>query len=105
MSVLERLYQTIQDRKDADPTVSYTAKLFSKGTGRIAQKVGEEAVETIIAATAGDKDHVISESADLLYHLCVLWANAGVCPDDVFHVLEQREGISGIAEKNTRPKE
>ena len=62
MSVLERLYQTIQDRKDADPTVSYTAKLFSKGTGRIAQKVGEEAVETIIAATAGDKDHVISES-------------------------------------------
>ena len=103
--VLQRLFQTIQSRKDADPQSSYTAKLFSKGTSRIAQKVGEEAVETLIAAVAKDKEHVISESADLLYHLCVLWANAGVCPDDVFNALEQREGISGIAEKNARPKE
>ena len=103
--ILQRLFHTIESRKDADPQTSYTAKLFSKGTSRIAQKVGEEAVETLIAAVAKDKPHVISESADLLYHLCVLWANAGICPDDVFNALEQREGISGIAEKNARPKE
>ena len=103
--VLERLFQTIESRRDADPQVSYTAKLFSKGTQRIAQKVGEEAVETVIAAIAKDKEHVVSESADLLYHLCVLWADAEVKPADVFQTLEKREGVSGIAEKNARPKE
>ena len=103
--VLERLFDTVESRKEADPQTSYTAKLFCKGTQRIAQKVGEEAVETVIAAVAKDKEHVISESADLLYHLCVLWADAGVRPDDVFHTLENREGVSGIAEKNARPKE
>ena len=104
-SVLLRLFETVESRKAADPAVSYTAKLFSKGTKRIAQKVGEEAVETVIAAVAEDPEHIISESADLLYHLCVLWANAGVHPDQVFRTLEQREGISGITEKNSRPKE
>ena len=103
--VIERLFQTIESRRGADPQTSYTAKLFSKGTQRIAQKVGEEAVETVIAAVAGDKEHVVSESADLMYHLCVLWADAGVRPEDVFQTLEKREGISGIAEKNSRPKE
>ena len=103
--VLQRLFETIESRKGGDPEVSYTAKLFLKGTQRIAQKVGEEAVETVIAAVAKDKKHVVSESADLLYHLCVLWADAGVRPDDVFQTLEQREGVSGIAEKNARPKE
>ncbi|MBR1777483.1 MAG: phosphoribosyl-ATP diphosphatase [Alphaproteobacteria bacterium] len=103
--VLQRLFMTIQSRRNADPQASYTAKLFSRGTQRIAQKVGEEAVETVIAAVSKDREHVISESADLLYHLCVLWADAGVCPDDVFHTLEQREGVSGIAEKQARPKE
>jgi len=103
--VIERLFQTIESRKKADPQISYTAKLFSKGTQRIAQKVGEEAVETVIAAVAKDKEHVISESADLLYHLCVLWANAEVKPADVFQTLEKREGVSGITEKNARPKE
>ena len=103
--VLERLFLTIESRRGADPQTSYTAKLFSKGTQRIAQKVGEEAVETVIAAVAKDKEHVISESADLLYHLCVLWADAGVRPADVFQTLEKREGVSGIAEKNARPKE
>ena len=103
--VIERLFQTIESRRGADPQTSYTAKLFSKGTRRIAQKVGEEAVETVIAAVAGDKEHVVSESADLMYHLCVLWADAGVRPEDVFQTLEKREGISGIAEKNSRPKE
>lgn len=103
--VLQRLFATIESRKGGDPETSYTAKLFCKGTGRIAQKVGEEAVETVIAAVARDKEHIVSESADLLYHLCVLWADAGICPDDVFRTLEKREGISGIAEKNARPKE
>ena len=103
--VLERLFHTIESRRGSDPQISYTAKLFSKGTQRIAQKVGEEAVETVIAAVAKDKEHVISESADLLYHLCVLWADAEVQPADVFQTLEKREGVSGIAEKNARPKE
>lgn len=103
--VLNRLFTTIQSRKGGDPATSYTAKLFAKGTGRIAQKVGEEAVETVIAAVSRDTAHVATESADLLYHLCVLWADAGIRPDDVFNVLEQREGISGIAEKAARPKE
>lgn len=103
--VLNRLFATIQSRKGGDPATSYTAKLFAKGTGRIAQKVGEEAVETVIAAVARDTAHVAAESADLLYHLCVLWADAGISPDDVFNVLEQREGVSGITEKAARPKE
>lgn len=103
--VLERLFHTVENRKGADPQTSYTAKLFSKGTQRIAQKVGEEAVETVIAAVAKDREHIVSESADLLYHLCVLWANAGVRPEEVFQTLEKREGVSGIAEKNARPKE
>ena len=103
--VLERLFRTVESRKTADPQTSYTAKLFHKGTTRIAQKVGEEAVETVIAAVAKDKEHVVSESADLLYHLCVLWADAGIDPADVFQTLENREGVSGIAEKNARPKE
>lgn len=103
--VLNRLFAVVQSRKDGDPETSYTAKLFERGTARIAQKVGEEAVETVIAAVSGDAAHVATESADLLYHLCVLWANAGVTPDDVFGVLEQREGVSGIAEKASRKKE
>ena len=103
--VLHRLFKTIESRKTASPQTSYTAKLFSQGTSRIAQKVGEEAVETVIAAVAKDKEHVISESADLLYHLCVLWADADISPKDVINILEKREGVSGIAEKNARPKE
>lgn len=103
--VLNRLFAVIQSRRGGDSKTSYTAKLFEKGTNRIAQKVGEEAVETVIAAVSGDASRVAAESADLLYHLCVLWADAGVTPDDVFDVLEQREGVSGIAEKDSRPKE
>lgn len=103
--ILDRLFETIAARKTADPTVSYTAKLFSRGRARIAQKVGEEAVETVIAAAANDTAHIITESADLLYHLLVLWADAGIRPEQVWQTLESREGISGIAEKNSRPKE
>lgn len=103
--ILERLFDTISDRKTADPTTSYTAKLFSRGRARIAQKVGEEAVETVIAAATNDTAHIVSESADLLYHLLVLWADADIRPEQVWQTLEAREGISGIAEKNSRTKE
>lgn len=103
--ILEHLFDTISDRKTADPTTSYTAKLFSRGRARIAQKVGEEAVETVIAAATNDTAHIVSESADLLYHLLVLWADADIRPEQVWQTLEAREGISGIAEKNSRKKE
>ncbi len=100
--VLDDLYATIAARRGADPTTSYTAKLFDRGRGKIAQKVGEEAVETVIAAITEGPDKVVSESADLLYHLLVLWADAGVTPERVWDELAQRQGVSGIAEKNAR---
>ncbi|HBO59862.1 MAG TPA: phosphoribosyl-ATP diphosphatase [Alphaproteobacteria bacterium] len=103
--ILDRLFETIAGRKTADPTTSYTAKLFSRGRARIAQKVGEEAVETVIAAASNDTAHIVTESADLLYHLLVLWADADIRPEQVWQTLESREGISGIAEKNSRTKE
>ena len=100
--VLDRLYATVQSRKGADPETSYTAKLFHRGTAKIAQKVGEEAVETVIEAVRGDKAAMASESADLLYHLMVLWADAGLERAEVWEKLAQREGTSGIAEKKAR---
>lgn len=102
-AVLDRLYATIEARKGADPASSYTAKLFSRGRGKIAQKVGEEAVETVIEAVKGHKEGVVSESADLLYHLLVLWADAGIAPDEVYAKLAAREGVGGLAEKAARP--
>lgn len=75
--ILDALYATVAARKGADPETSYTAKLFAKGTAKIAQKVGEEGVETVIAALAETPEKVASESADLLYHLTVLWADQG----------------------------
>jgi phosphoribosyl-ATP pyrophosphohydrolase len=102
IAVLERLYATVLSRKGADPETSYTAKLFSRGTPKIAQKVGEEAVETVIEAMRGDPDKIAAESADLLYHLLVLWAQTGVDPADVWAKLQAREGTSGIAEKASR---
>ncbi|HRJ60767.1 MAG TPA: phosphoribosyl-ATP diphosphatase [Azospirillaceae bacterium] len=102
-AVLDRLYATIESRKGADPASSYTAKLFSRGAAKIAQKVGEEAVETVIEAVQGHKDGVVSESADLLYHLLVLWADAGISPDEVYAKLAAREGVGGLAEKAARP--
>ncbi|MGE5546592.1 MAG: phosphoribosyl-ATP diphosphatase [Solirubrobacterales bacterium] len=101
---LDQLYAVIAGRKGADPETSYTAKLFAKGRGKIAQKVGEEAVETVIASLAQGPDKVVSESADLLYHLLVLWAECGVRPDDVWAELDRRTGTSGIEEKNSRKK-
>jgi phosphoribosyl-ATP pyrophosphohydrolase len=101
---LDRLYKAILERRGADPETSYTAKLFHRGRAKIAQKLGEEAVETVIEAVAGDRERLAGESADLLYHLLVLWADAGLRPKDVYDVLAGREGTSGIAEKASRKK-
>ena len=99
---LERLYETIKSRKGGDPAVSHTAKLFAKGRAKIAQKMGEEAVELAIAAVAETRNEVISESADLVFHLLVLWAECGVTIEDVRAELRRREGLSGIEEKKAR---
>jgi phosphoribosyl-ATP pyrophosphohydrolase len=102
--IVDQLFQTINDRKGADPATSYTAKLFFRGRSKIAQKVGEESIETVIAALAETPERLVSESADLLYHLLVLWADCGVQPADVWAELERRQGVSGIAEKEARKK-
>ena len=100
--VLERLAATIAARKGADPASSYTAKLRSQGPKGAAKKLGEEAVETALAAVSGDKDAVAAESADLIYHWLVLLAATGVDLDAVAAKLEAREGRSGIEEKASR---
>ncbi|WP_372002901.1 phosphoribosyl-ATP diphosphatase [Tistrella mobilis] len=100
--VLDRLVTTIRSRKGADPSSSYVAKLLGKGRLKMAQKVGEEAVEVAIAAVAQDKDALVDESADLLFHLMVLWADAGLDPAEVMATLGRREGRSGIEEKKNR---
>lgn len=100
---LHQLEQTIRQRRSADPSTSYVAKLTARGRGKIAQKVGEEAVETVIAAMAGDREGVVGESADLLFHLLLLLADLDISLDDVCDELERREGVSGIAEKASRP--
>jgi phosphoribosyl-ATP pyrophosphohydrolase len=102
-SILDRLFATVAGRRGADPESSYTAKLFRAGMPRIAQKLGEEAVETVIAAVSGSEG-LTGESADLLYHLLVLWAEAGIAPEEVWRRLEERMGVSGIAEKAARPR-
>ncbi len=104
-AVLERLFATIEARKGADPGSSYTAKLFHKGPKKIAQKLGEEAVETVIAATAEGRDELAAESADLLYHLLVLWSAHGLRPEEVWARLAAREGVSGVAEKAARKRD
>ena len=100
--VLDRLAATIAARKDSDPESSYTAQLLAAGTAKAAQKLGEEAVETVIAAMAEKPEDLAAESADLLYHLLVLWAAAGLSPAAVWQALEGRQGVSGITEKNSR---
>ena len=99
---LDRLWQVIQSRRGADPQSSYTARLFARGRAKIAQKLGEEAVEAVIEGVRDDPAALVGESADLLYHLLVLWAAAGISPDDVAAELARREGTSGIAEKRAR---
>lgn len=101
-TILEELFKTIENRKGANPSESYVASLYAKGTSKIAQKVGEEAVETCIEAIQGDKKKLAEESADLLFHLLVLWADAGLKPSDITNILENRMGTSGHDEKASR---
>ena len=99
---LERLEATIAARRAADPDSSYVAKLEAKGLGKIAQKLGEEATEAIIAALIGDGADLVGEAADLLFHLLVLLGHKGVSLAEVLAELERREGTSGLAEKASR---
>lgn len=99
---LQHLYELVVSRKGADPKTSYVAKSLSKGRAHIAKKLGEEAVETALASVSGDKAHTISESADMLFHLVVLWAEMGIDPQEVWDELKRREGVSGIDEKAGR---
>src|SRR3954470_8618025 len=103
IDVLERLYALIESRRTADPEISHSARLLSRGVAKVAQKFGEEAVECLIEAVAGNHDALVAESADVLYHLIVLWVPAGITSDEVWTELVRREGISGIAEKSSRP--
>src|ERR1700724_753758 len=96
---LERLYLAVLAAKDLDPATSRTARLFQRGPSKMAKKLAEEAIEVVIDAVNGDAQAVVRESADLLYNLTVLWASAGVRPDDVWGEMERREHMLGIAEK------
>jgi phosphoribosyl-ATP pyrophosphohydrolase len=101
-TILDQLFATVESRKGADPALSHSARLLSRGTAKVAQKLGEEAVEAVIEATRGNRNGVIAESADLLYHLIVVWVDAGIRPETVWAELERRQGVSGIAEKAAR---
>lgn len=101
-AALARLWQVIDSRRNADPAASYTAKLLARGRMKVAQKFGEEAVEAVIEGVTGDRDALTGESADVLYHLLVLWAAAGLGPDDIAAELTRREGTSGLTEKKGR---
>ena len=96
---LERLYQAVLAARDLDPATSRTARLFQRGPSKMAKKLAEEAIEVVIDAVSGKADAVVRESADLLYNLTVLWASAGVKPEDVWREMERREDMLGIAEK------
>jgi phosphoribosyl-ATP pyrophosphohydrolase len=96
---LERLYQAVLAARDLDPATSRTARLFQRGPSKMAKKLAEEAIEVVIDAVNGDAPAVVRESADLLYNLTVLWASAGVKPEDVWREMERREDMLGIAEK------
>jgi len=103
-TILNDLFAVLSERKNADPETSYTARLYVKGVRKIAQKLGEEAVETVVAAVAESDDHLVRESADLLYHLLVLWSAKGIAPDQVWAELDRRFGVSGLAVKEARRK-
>ncbi len=103
-AVLDRLWSVVMSRRTADPTVSHSARLLSRGPAKVAQKFGEEAVECVIEAVLGNKDAIIAESADVLYHLVVVWVASDIAPREVWAELQRREGISGVAEKASRVK-
>jgi len=103
--ILTRLADLLEQRKSADPSTSYVAKLYAKGMESILKKVGEEATETVIAAMSGDKDKIIYETADLWFHTMIMLAQAGLSPEDILKELARREGLSGIDEKAVRSEQ
>lgn len=98
----DKLYRIILSRKKANPKKSHTAYLLSRGPAKVAQKFGEEAVEAVIEGVRGNKKLLVLESADVVYHMLVMWASRGVKPADVWKELIRREGRSGISEKASR---
>ncbi len=102
--ILERLADTLEARKGADPASSYVASLLKKGTDAVLKKVGEEATEVVLAGKGGDKLALVRETADLWFHTLVVLAHAGLRPNDVLAELARREGISGLDEKAARAK-
>lgn len=104
MSFLEELANTLESRRDADPSTSYVAKLLHAGQDAVLKKIGEEATETILAAKSGDKQHLVRETADLWFHSMIMLVQAGLRPSDVIEELKRREGTSGLAEKAARAK-
>ena len=102
--ILQRLTETLEARKQASPESSYVAKLFSRGEDAILKKIGEEATELILASKEGDRSHLVYETADLWFHCMVLLAQHGVSAADVLNELARREGMSGIAEKDSRSR-
>ncbi|MEM6781575.1 MAG: phosphoribosyl-ATP diphosphatase [Pseudomonadota bacterium] len=100
--IIERLQEILEERKDADPKESYVAHLYKKGPNKMAKKIGEEAVEVAIEAVRGKKKKIREESADLLFHLMVMWSHYDIKPEDIFEILEERFGTSGHDEKASR---
>ncbi len=96
---IKRLYDAVEEQRTRAPSSSKTAKLMALGVEKMAQKLGEEAVEVVICATRGDREQLIPESVDLLYHLVVLWNELGVKPSDVWAEMDRREAALGLAEK------
>jgi len=101
---IDELFATIVARKNAGVSQSYTAQLLKRGVAQCAKKLGEEGVEAALAAVSGKKKDIAAESADLLYHLLVVWAATGVKPKAVYDVLEARRAQSGLAEKKSRKR-
>jgi len=104
MSELEQLQQLIQRKKDSDPSLSYTAKLFSQGIEEIQKKFGEESIELIIASNQNNRNNIINETADVLYHLLVLLSEKSISLKEVVEELERRSSMSGLEEKANRSK-
>jgi len=103
-TILQRLAQTIEARKGADPAHSYVAKLLNSNQDKVLKKIAEEATETIMACKDEDKEQIIYETADLWFHCLIMLARHDISPDDVLLELERREGVSGITEKQSRSK-
>jgi len=102
--ILERIADSIEERKGGDPEKSYVAKLFAKGDDAMRKKIGEEATEVVLAAKGGDRLQIVREVTDLWFHCMIVLARHGLGPDDVLAEMQRREGISGLDEKASRKK-